>query len=78
MRTRRSWRNQDRLYKSIGRDLARAAAASAAADTESQPALPGDVGTVRDVERAAPALAEVEFTLSAPMGAANSKQSSLF
>lgn len=32
MRTRRSWRNQDRLYKAIGRDLQRAAAATATPD----------------------------------------------
>jgi len=35
MRTRRSWRNQDRLYTAIGRDLARAAAADTAAPVES-------------------------------------------
>lgn len=28
MRTRRNWRNQDRLYKAIGQDLTRAADAS--------------------------------------------------
>jgi hypothetical protein len=37
MRTRRSWRNQARLFKAIGHDLARAAAKSGAPKT---PAVP--------------------------------------
>jgi hypothetical protein len=45
---------------------------------ESQPALPGDVGAVRDVEITAPALADVSFTLTAPIGGGASKQSKLF
>lgn len=36
MRTRRSWRNQERLYKSIGRELARAAAAAEACFVETR------------------------------------------
>jgi len=34
MRTRRSWRNQDRLYKSLGQDLAKAASGQAPPPTD--------------------------------------------
>lgn len=59
VRTRRSPRNQDRLYRAIGRDLERAARAAA----ETEPALPGEVGAVRAVENPTPVL-DAPFSLS--------------
>lgn len=79
MKTRRSWRNQDRLYRAIGRDLQRAATeAAAAAPSIEQNTLPGDVGAVRNTENPSPALADAPFALRASVWVPKSKQGDLF
>lgn len=77
MRTRRSWRNQDRLYKAIGRDLQRAAVASAAqAAPEEARAILAELHAM--TQKDAPPL-DCPFTLtSQPARRPEPRQASIF